>query len=224
MNKYETLFILKPDLSDDEVESSIERLTSRIDGAKGKLAAIDHWGVRRLAYSIRYRGEKLKRGYYVLLSYIGDGETVEEVERNIKIMDPIFRFLTTKLDGEFSPEEVGEVEVTKKEPVAEQRPRYVEDESGDAVETPDKSTPEDKEEKSAEESAEETGEDKPEAEAAEEEAPAAEEVADESEGEEEAPQEAPAEETAEESAEKTAEESTEESAEAAEESGEEEKE
>jgi len=122
MNKYETLFIVKPGLPEEEVDAVVERLSARIERTRGKVAAVDYWGDRKLAYTIRYRGEKIRRGYYVLLTYLGDGEVVEEVERNIKIMDPTFRYLTTRLDGDFSPDEISEVEVTRQKSEPETPP------------------------------------------------------------------------------------------------------
>lgn len=121
MNKYETLFIIKPNLADDQVEAVVSRLTERIGLAEGKVAAIDYWGLRRLAYPILYRGERFRRGYYVLLTYVGGGKTVEEVERNIKILDDSFRYLTVKLASKVDPASIGEAAINKRssEPPAE---------------------------------------------------------------------------------------------------------
>ena len=119
---YETLFIIKPDPMEDQIQEVIDRLTSRIEGVGGKPAVIDHWGNRELAYPIRYRGERLYRGYYVLLTYAGDGATVEEVERNIKIMDITFRYLTVKQDENFDADSIGEVEIIKRERKSRPRP------------------------------------------------------------------------------------------------------
>jgi small subunit ribosomal protein S6 len=115
MNKYETLFLIKPDLQDDQVQAVLDRLQSHIEGSQGKLAVIEHWGNRALAYPVQYRGEKLRRGYYVLLTYGGDGRTVDEVERNIKILDQTFRYLTVKLEDAIDPAALGEeVQVTRR--------------------------------------------------------------------------------------------------------------
>jgi len=115
MNKYETLFLIKPDLQDDQVQTVLDRLQSRIQDAQGKLAVIEHWGNRALAYPVQYRGEKLRRGYYVLLTYGGDGRTVDEVERNIKILDHTFRYITVKLEDGIDPAALGEeVQVVKR--------------------------------------------------------------------------------------------------------------
>lgn len=114
MNKYETLFIAKPSLTDDQVEAVVTRLTDRIGRSDGKVAAIDYWGIRRLAYPILYRGERFRRGYYVLLTYAGGGQTVEEVERNIKIIDDTFRYMTVKLADKIDPASIGEATINKR--------------------------------------------------------------------------------------------------------------
>lgn len=119
---YETLFIIKPDPTEDQVQEVIDRITARIERVGGKPAVIDHWGNRELAYPIRYRGERLYRGYYVLAKYAGDGATVEEVERNIKIMDMTFRYLTVKQEDNFDADSVGEVEIIKRERKSRPRP------------------------------------------------------------------------------------------------------
>ena len=113
MNRYETLFIIKPDQSDDEIQAVIDRLCERIEKANGKVAAINYWGARRLADVVRYRSERLMRGYYILLTYLGDGTVVDEVERNIKILDASFRYFSLKLADNVDPESVTEVQITR---------------------------------------------------------------------------------------------------------------
>lgn len=112
MNKYETLFLIKPDQSEEQIQAVLDRLVQQIEATGGKAAVIEHWGNRKLAYPVRYRGERLWRGYYVLLTYLGEGSTVDEVERNIKIMDPAFRYLSVKLEDDVDPASVSGLMVT----------------------------------------------------------------------------------------------------------------
>ncbi len=207
MNRYETLFIIKPDQSEDEIEAVVDRLKERIEKIGGKLAALDYWGRRKLAYPVQYRGERLFNGYYILMTYVGDGDTVEEVERNIKIIDASFRYLSTKLEEGVDPEMVVEVSITKpqkREPV--KAPPAPEEAAAPAQAT-DETTTEEKpaeeasadasaaEDKPAEESAtdEPAAEDKPaeEAPTTDEEKPAEESGADEPVAEEKPAEEAP---------------------------------
>ena len=118
MQKYETLFICKPDLPETDVQAVIDRLLARIDRTQGKAIELDEWGPRKLAYSVRYRGETFTRGYYILLTYAGSGETVEEIERNIKLMDQAFRYQTFKLDGDVDIESIAEMAHNKPAHVA----------------------------------------------------------------------------------------------------------
>jgi len=132
MVKYETLFIIKPDISDEEIQEVVDRLRDCVEQVGGKVAIVDHWGHHDMAYSIRYRGERLTSGYFVLMTYLGDGTAVDEVERNIKILDPTFRYQSIKLDANADPADVGELEVIHREsrrPRREERQEEVEDTS-----------------------------------------------------------------------------------------------
>ena len=164
MNKYETLFIIKPDQTDEQIETVLERLTNRVERQNGKVAEINHWGNRRLAYTVRYRGERLHRGYYVLFTYVGEGSAVFEVERNLKILDATFRYLSMKVEENVDVDSVSETVVKRSEKPAEIA------EAEAAFEGPAEETP--SEEAAPEEVAPEEGEGATEAE----EAPASEEV------------------------------------------------
>ena len=101
MRKFETLLLLSPELSVEERETILTTLTGVIEREKGAVLAVDHWGMRDLAYPVR----KLMRGYYVRMEYEGPAALVAELERNVRITDGIFKFVTVKL----AEEEAGEV-------------------------------------------------------------------------------------------------------------------
>ncbi len=90
MNRYETIFIADPDLSEDARAALFERLRGLIEGNGGYIAAFDEWGLRKLAYVVK----KKKRGYYVLLDYCAAGPHVQELERILRIDDRVIRYLT----------------------------------------------------------------------------------------------------------------------------------
>lgn len=90
MRKYETLMVLHPDLPDAQTRETIGRARRLIEEMGGTVDQVQEWGMRDLAYPIR----KLSRGYYVLTEYAATPETVNELERNLKIADEILRFLT----------------------------------------------------------------------------------------------------------------------------------
>ena len=96
MRKFETLVLLSPELSSDNREGVIASLKDVIDRNGGQIVEVDHWGMRDLAYPVR----KQMRGYYVRLVYNAPAQLVAELERNIRITDGIFKFVTVKLADE----------------------------------------------------------------------------------------------------------------------------
>lgn len=93
MRAYETLMVLHPDLPEAQVRETIDRARRLIDGAGGRVQAMQEWGMRDLAYPIR----KLTRGYYVLAEYTASAEIVRELERTMKIADEILRFISVAI-------------------------------------------------------------------------------------------------------------------------------
>ena len=100
MRKFETLLLLSPELSADTREGIIAALTGIIEREKGVMVEVDNWGMRDLAYPVR----KLMRGFYVRLVYQAPAELIAELERNIRITDGIFKFVTVKLADEVAGE------------------------------------------------------------------------------------------------------------------------
>lgn len=96
MRKFETLLLLSPELSAENREGILAALGGVIEREKGVVEEVDHWGMRDLAYPVR----KQMRGYYVRLVYNGPAALVAELERNIRITDGIFKFVTVKLADE----------------------------------------------------------------------------------------------------------------------------
>lgn len=96
MRKFETLLLLSPELPAEGRESLLSTLVGIIEREGGSLVEADHWGMRDLAYPVN----KLMRGYYVRLEYNGPAPLVAELERNIRITDGIFKFVTVKLSDE----------------------------------------------------------------------------------------------------------------------------
>ncbi|MDC0335745.1 30S ribosomal protein S6 [Pseudodesulfovibrio sp.] len=92
-NNYETLVLLSPELAEDDRKGILENLTGIVGREGGTMVETDDWGMRPLAYPV----EKQTRGYYVRLVYDAPGPLVAELERNIRITDGIFKFMTVKL-------------------------------------------------------------------------------------------------------------------------------
>lgn len=116
MRKYETFFIVDPDLP-DEVNSAIdEKLQSIIQSNGGSVLSYVPWGKRKLAYPIKKR----TRGHYVLVEYAGGSSLVAELERNLRLDERIIKFLTVKLDHRFDVTETETPEASAQEVVGEE--------------------------------------------------------------------------------------------------------
>jgi len=98
MRIYETIFIVKPDSPEEELDASIGQVTSTITEGGGTINKVDKWGKRRLAYRVQRYWE----GYYVFVNYSVEENAglSKEVERRMKVADPIIKFMTVRIDQE----------------------------------------------------------------------------------------------------------------------------
>jgi len=92
MTCYETLFVLKPTLTDEETAAQIAKIKDILSKEGAELLATNDMGMRKLAYPV----EKNERGYYTILFYKAEGTFINELERNLKINEEILKFLTIK--------------------------------------------------------------------------------------------------------------------------------
>lgn len=102
MRRYETIFILRPDLGESTQKESIRRFENIVRASGGEVIDTDEWGFRELAYNVK--GEH--RGFYVRLDYGGNGATMSEVERNLKLSDAVLRYLSVLVDRDVEPASV----------------------------------------------------------------------------------------------------------------------
>ena len=93
MNEYETTLVLRPDIGGETIEGALDRVRDVVSKESGKLLSIDHWGKKKLAYEI----QKHTRGIYVQANFLGAGNLVSELERNLRINSSVLRFLTLKI-------------------------------------------------------------------------------------------------------------------------------
>ena len=91
--KYEALYIINPQLTEDETKALVEKFKAMVE-AEGTLTAIDEWGKRRLAYPIN----DLMEGYYVFMTMDCKPEFPAELDRVMKITDGIMRCLITTVE------------------------------------------------------------------------------------------------------------------------------
>ncbi len=97
---YETTFITRSELTDEQLKSLQDRLADVVKNYNGEIVLTEDWGKRKLAYTI----QKESRGHYTYMVYTGNNDIVHEIERNLRLQDTVLRFLTVNLEKEFEPE------------------------------------------------------------------------------------------------------------------------
>ncbi|HYO69919.1 MAG TPA: 30S ribosomal protein S6 [Archangium sp.] len=100
LREYETIFLVKPDLTDDNVDKLKERVRGIVGREGGKVLRFTVWGKKKTAFPIA----KQPRAIYVHASYLGGTGLVAELERNLRNYDEVTRFLSTRLADEVDPE------------------------------------------------------------------------------------------------------------------------
>ena len=113
MRRYETIFIIRPNVAEDNITAIIDRNTGIIvDDFSGIMLTIDKWGLKKLAYNIK----KEQQGFYVYIQYAGLPAAVAEMERLLRIDDKVLKYMTIKLQDQFIPDpEIDEEETDKAE-------------------------------------------------------------------------------------------------------------
>jgi small subunit ribosomal protein S6 len=95
VNKYETLYVITPELEEEAIKAAIEKFSGIIAANGGVVESVDEWGKRRLAYPIDYKTE----GYYVLVNFEAESELPKELERNFNNDESILRFIVVRKDA-----------------------------------------------------------------------------------------------------------------------------
>ena len=94
MNQYETVFIVTPVLSEDQMKEAVKKYEDYLAKAGAEIVHEEHWGMRKLAYPI----QKKSTGFYQLIEYKAEGDVIANVETELKRDERVLRFLTVKLD------------------------------------------------------------------------------------------------------------------------------
>ena len=131
MRRYETIFIIDNDLSEEGRSPIFEKLKDLIQQHDGLQVMLDEWGTKRLAYEIK----KKARGYYVCLDYCGSGTLVNEIERSFRIDDRVLKYMTVLLDKYVDIEHVKE-EIAKAEKAKAEETK-AEETKAPQIDTPD---------------------------------------------------------------------------------------
>jgi len=93
---YEVMFIVRPDLTDEDVDKLVSTFETNIANAGATLKKTDRLGKRRLAYLVR----KFHEGNYVLFTVEADGNAIHEIERRLRVSEPVIKFITVRTDLE----------------------------------------------------------------------------------------------------------------------------
>jgi small subunit ribosomal protein S6 len=97
MNRtYELMFIVRPDMTDEDLDKLISNLQSSVPPAGGTVKSVEKMGKRRLAYTVR----RFHDGIYILMVVEGGGPVIQELERRLRVTEPVIKFLTVRVDEE----------------------------------------------------------------------------------------------------------------------------
>ena len=112
MRHYETIFIVNPNLSEEEYGEILKKFRDLIDKSKGIMIKVEEWGKQKLAYQLM----KFDSGFYVLFDYCGEAGMTVELERILKLDEKILNYQTIKLADQADPEAlIQKEEQTRKE-------------------------------------------------------------------------------------------------------------
>jgi small subunit ribosomal protein S6 len=93
---YEVMFILRPDVEDEEADKLIESLSTTVKTGGGLVKTAEKLGRRKLAYQVR----KFNDGNYILLTVEADGAVILELERRLRVTEQVIKFITVRMDEE----------------------------------------------------------------------------------------------------------------------------
>lgn len=102
MRRYETIFILRPSQSEDEINTIIENTKRVILDEKGAIIGLSRWGLKKLAYTIK----KETQGQYVFCDFAGTPAAVAEIERKFRIDDAVLKYLTIKTADSITEDDI----------------------------------------------------------------------------------------------------------------------
>lgn len=123
MNNYETVFILNPVLSEDQMKDTVDKFVKVLKKADANVVNVEHWGLKKLAYPIQHKST----GFYALIEFAAAPNLINTLETEYRRDESVMRFLTTVLDkhavkynerrrkGEFNKGKVKPVRKTEEE-------------------------------------------------------------------------------------------------------------
>jgi len=97
--EYETIYILRPDSTNDVIAQVNSKVRGLIETGGCNLLKVDNWGKRKLAYEVK----KQLKGIYLFFSYLGTAELVDELESNLRLTDSVIRYYSVKIAENVDP-------------------------------------------------------------------------------------------------------------------------
>ena len=94
MRKYEIIFVVRPDVTEEDIGKLVTQMEGVVTGAGGAIEKVERMGRRRLAYRVARQRE----GFYILFLVNGSGETVKEFERRLKVADAVIKYMSVRVD------------------------------------------------------------------------------------------------------------------------------
>ncbi len=96
MRIYEVIFVIRPDVPETDIDSLVDAFQQAVVTTGDTLAKVEKWGKRTLAYRVRGQRE----GFYVFFEVHGSGDTLRELERRLKVSEPVIKYLSVRVDIE----------------------------------------------------------------------------------------------------------------------------
>jgi small subunit ribosomal protein S6 len=93
---YEIMFIVRPDVEEADLDKLIEGFSANVTSGGGEVKSVEKMGRRRLAYTVK----KFNDGFYVLLTIAAEGKLITEIERRLRVSEPVIKFITVRMDEE----------------------------------------------------------------------------------------------------------------------------
>ena len=102
MRQYETIYIINPDVTEEDYGEVIKKVNDLIEKQKGVIIKVEEWGKQKLAYLLK----KFDKGSYVSMNYCGEPGVTQELERDLKLDDRILKYQTIKIADKVDPQEL----------------------------------------------------------------------------------------------------------------------
>lgn len=99
MHPYESIFIVRPTLTDDDTAKLIDKMKGVLEKTGASLLKLENWGKKKLAYEVK----RERKGTFVYLYFNAKGDAINELERSYRLEDSVLKFMTIRLEKPLAP-------------------------------------------------------------------------------------------------------------------------